>query len=177
MDSFNKQRTEVDDLWHESRSFDPPQIFKIQANVKDPSIYQQAKEDPLKFWEECARRLHWYKPWNKVLEWNKPFAKWFLGGKLNASYNCLDRHIKAHQGNKVAIYWEGENGNVRVLSYQDVYEHVNKMANAIKDLGVKKGDRVAIYLPMIPEAIFAMLACSRIGAVHTVVFGGFSSEA
>ncbi len=169
-------KSQVDVLFNEDRSFEPSETFKSHANIKDLSIYQQAKDDRLKFWEDCAKRLDWFKPWDKVLEWNKPFAKWFLGGKLNVSYNCLDRHIKANLGKKVAIYWEGENGDVKTLTYQDVYEQVNKMANVIKGLGVKKGDRVAIYLPMIPEAVYAMLACTRIGAVHTVIFGGFSAE-
>jgi acetyl-CoA synthetase len=172
-----KQKTEVADLLHELRTFEPSETFKNHANIKDPSIYQEAKKDRLKFWADCAKRLDWYKPWDKVLEWNRPFAKWFVGGKLNVSYNCLDRHIKANLGGKVAIYWEGENGDTKTLTYQDVYEQTNKMANVIHSLGVKKGDRVAIYLPMIPEAVFAMLACTRIGAAHTVIFGGFSAEA
>src|SRR5207237_5675208 len=121
---------------------------------KDPHIYEDAQKDRLKFWENCAHRLDWYKTWDKVLEWNKPFAKWFVGGKLNVSYNCLDRHIKANLGKKIAIYWEGENGDVQALTYQDVYEQVNKMANVLKSFNIKKGDRVAIYLPMIPEAVF-----------------------
>lgn len=174
---LGKQKTEVDDLWHESRTFEPSESFKNHANIKDPQIYQEAQNDRLKFWEKCAQRLDWYKPWDKVLEWDRPFSKWFVGGKLNVSYNCLDRHIKANLGKKVAIYWEGENGDTQVLTYQDVYEQVNKMANVLKDFGIKKGDRVAIYLPMIPEAVYAMLACTRIGAAHTVVFGGFSAEA
>ncbi len=177
MDPVSQCKTEVDVLWSEEKTLQPPENFKNRANVKDPVIYRQAFQDRLKFWEECARRLDWYQPWDKVLEWNSPFAKWFIGGKLNASYNCLDRHIEAHLGKKIAIYWEGENGNTKALTYQDVYEHVNKMANVLKSMGIRKGDRVAIYLPMVPEAIFAMLACSRIGAVHTVVFGGFSAEA
>ncbi len=177
MDPLPIQKTEVDVLWSDTRLLKPSSEFKSQANLQNISIYQEAKQDRLKYWEECARRLDWFKLWDNVLEWDKPFAKWFVGGKLNACYNCLDRHIKANKGSKVAIYWEGENGDAQVLTYQDVYSQVNKMANVIKNLGVKKGDRVAIYLPMIPEAAYAMLACSRIGAIHTVIFGGFSSEA
>ncbi len=170
-------KTEVDDLLHEDRVFEPPLVFKNNANVKDHSLYKQAQKNRVMFWEQCAKRLHWSKPWSKALQWDKPFAKWFVGGKLNASYNCLDRHIKANFGKKTAILWEGENGDERKLTYEEVYLEVNKLANAIKVLGINKGDRVAIYLPMVPEAVFAMLACSRIGAVHTVVFGGFSAEA
>ena len=177
MDPLHIQKTEVDDLWQESRHFEPSQTFKNNAVIKDSIIYESAKKDRLKFWEESARALDWFKPWDKVLEWQRPFAKWFVGGKINASYNCLDRHIKAGLGNKVAIYWEGENGDTKVITYKEAYEQTNKMANVIKSLGVAKGDRVAIYLPMIPEAAYAMLACSRIGAIHTVVFGGFSKEA
>ena len=177
MNTSSQPKTAVDDLLLESRTFEPAEIFKVHANIKDPAIYQQAKKDRLKFWETQARRLEWYKPWDKVLEWDKPFAKWFVNGKLNASYNCLDRHIKANLGKKIAFFWEGENGDTKTLTYQEVYGQVNKMASVLKSLGVRKGDRVAIYLPMIPEAVFAMLACSRIGAVHTVVFGGFSAEA
>ena len=124
-----------------------------------------------------ARKLDWFKPWDKVLEWNPPHAKWFVGGKLNVSYNCLDRHIKNGLRNKAAIIWEGEPGEQRTLTYWDLYREINKFANVLKGLGVKKGDRVAIYMPMVPEAVIAMLACARIGAVHTVVFGGFSAEA
>jgi len=177
MDPLNKRKNEVDVLLNEVRTFEPSDSFKSHSNIQDSSIYNEVQNDRLGFWENCAQRLDWYKPWQKVLEWDSPFAKWFLGGKINVSYNCLDRHIENNLGKKIAIYWEGENGNTRVLTYREVYEQVNKMANVIKDLGIKKGDRVAIYLPMVPEAVFAMLACSRIGAVHTVVFGGFSAEA
>ncbi|MBF0489591.1 MAG: acetate--CoA ligase [Candidatus Omnitrophica bacterium] len=177
MDPLKHQKTEVDDLFHESRRFEPSEIFKSHANYKDIKIYQDANHDRLKFWEDCARRLEWFVPWTKTLQWDRPFAQWFVGGRINASYNCLDRHIKANMGNKVAFYWEGENGDTQILTYQDVYEQVNKMASVIKGLGIKKGDRVAIYLPMIPEAVVAMLACSRIGAAHTVIFGGFSADA
>jgi len=166
----------VKTLLEENRKFPPSNEFKKSANIKDESLYDEAARDREAFWAKNAEDVDWYQKWNKVLEWNAPFAKWFIGGKLNASYNCLDRHIKAGKGSKTAIFWEGEDGAQRTLSYDDVYKAVNKFANAIKKLGVAKGDRVAIYMPMIPEAAYAMLACSRIGAIHTVVFGGFSSD-
>ena len=137
----------------------------------------KAKTDRVAFWEQCAKKLEWSTPWKQALVWDKPFAKWFVGGKINASYNCLDRHIKANLGNKTALIWEGENGDEKTFTYAESYLEVNKLANAIKSLGIKKGDRVAIYMPMVPEAVFAMLACARIGAIHTVIFGGFSAEA
>ncbi len=170
-------KTEVDDLLHETRVFQVPSLFHNLANIKNDSLYAKAKTDRVAFWEECAKKLHWTTPWKQALIWEKPFAKWFVGGKINASYNCLDRHIKANLGNKTALIWEGENGEERTFSYAESYLEVNKLANAIKSLGIKKGDRVAIYMPMVPEAVFAMLACARIGAIHTVVFGGFSAEA
>ncbi len=163
-------------LLEENRVFPPPEGFKQKANVSDPSLYEKARKDPEAFWAEAASQLEWFQKWNKVLEWNPPFAKWFVGGKLNASYNCLDRHIQTSLRNKAALIWEGEPGDQRTLTYEDLYKEVNKLANAIKSLGVKKGDRVAIYMPMIPETVVAVLACARIGAVHTVVFGGFSAE-
>jgi len=174
MDQF---KTEVDDLLHETRVFEVPSLFHNLANIKDNSLYDKAKADRIGFWEQCAKRLDWSKPWTEALVWDKPFAKWFVGGNLNASYNCLDRHIKANLGNKTALIWEGENGDERTFTYAESYLEVNKLANAIKSLGVKKGDRVEIYMPMVPEAVFAMLACARIGAIHTVVFGGFSADA
>jgi len=174
MDQF---KTEVDDLLHETRVFQVPDLFQHLANIKNDSLYLKAQADRVAFWEECAKKLEWSHPWDKALVWDKPFAKWFIGGKINASYNCLDRHIKANLGNKTALIWEGENGDEKTFSYMDSYLEVNKLANAIKSLGIKKGDRVAIYMPMVPEAVFAMLACARVGAIHTVVFGGFSAEA
>ncbi len=163
-------------LLQEDRIFEANSTFKAQANIKNDSLFKEAEKDRLAFWAKCAEKLDWYKRWDKVLEWKCPFAKWFVGGKLNASYNCLDRHIHAGLSDKVAFYWEGEPGDKRTLTYEDVYTLVNKFANALKSLGVKKGDKVAIYLPMIPEAVVSMLACARIGAVHTVVFGGFSAD-
>jgi len=166
-----------DDLLQENRIFQPSTVFQQLANIKNNSLFTQAQADRVAFWEQCAKKLDWYAPWEKALVWERPFAKWFVGGKINASYNCLDRHIKSNLGNKTAIIWEGENGDEKTYTYAESYLEVNKLANAIKGLGIKKGDRVAIYMPMMPEAVFAMLACARIGAIHTVVFGGFSAEA
>ena len=167
----------IDVLLEEGRTFKPTGAFKAQANISDPDIYHKAAADPEKFWAGFASELDWFQKWNKVLEWNPPYAKWFVGGKLNASYNCVDRHVKNGLRNKAAIIWEGEPGEKRTLTYWDLYRQVNKFANAMKKLGIRKGDRVAIYLPMIPELAVAMLACARIGAVHSVVFAGFSPEA
>jgi acetyl-CoA synthetase len=161
----------------EDRSFPPPPAFAARANAKDPGVYDRAAKDLEGFWAEQARGLTWRKPFTKVLEWQAPYAKWFLGGELNISENCLDRHVKAGKGTKVAYYWEGEPGDTRTLTYQDLLDETQRAANALKALGVRKGDRVAIYMPMIPELPVAMLACARIGAPFTVVFGGFSAEA
>ncbi|MFT5387968.1 MAG: acetyl-CoA synthetase [Candidatus Omnitrophota bacterium] len=147
-----------------------------QANIRDNTLYKEAEGDSEGYWANCAQKLDWFEKWNKVCDWQVPFAKWFIGGKLNASYNCLDRHIKNGLGSKTAILWEGEDGSSAIVSYQEAYYAVNKFANVLKNLGVQKGDRIAIYMPMIPEAAYAMLACVRIGAVHSVVFGGFSSD-
>ncbi|HIC95476.1 TPA: acetate--CoA ligase [Candidatus Bipolaricaulota bacterium] len=168
---------EIEALLVEERAFDPPEGFVRQANVTDPRVYEEARHDSEGFWEGFARELEWFKPWEKVLEWDPPYAKWFVGGKLNVSYNCLDRHIKTARKNKAALIWEGEPGDSRTLTYFDLYREVNRFANVLKSLGVKKGDRVAIYLPMIPELPIAMLACARIGAPHTVVFSAFSAKA
>ena len=164
-------------LLQETRLFKPPEKFAAQANVRESTVYEEAAENRLGFWEQQAERLTWFERWNDVLEWNPPFAKWFVGGKLNAAYNCLDRHLTGWRRNKAAIIFEGENGDSRILTYQDLYREVSQFANVLKSLGVEKGDRVTIYLPMIPEAAIAMLACARIGAPHSVVFGGFSAEA
>jgi len=164
-------------LLEEERTFPPPEEFKRQANINDPKIYEEAARDPEAFWAKAAEELDWFKRWDKVLEWDPPWAKWFVGGKLNASYNCIDRHLRTWRRNKAAIIFEGEPGDERVLTYQDLHREVSKFANVLKKLGIKKGDRVAIYLPMIPELPIAMLACARIGAVHSVIFGGFSAEA
>ncbi|TFV48518.1 acetate--CoA ligase [Blastococcus sp. TF02A-35] len=159
------------------RTFTPPEDLAAQANV-GPEVYDEAARDRLAFWEGAARRLTWDQEWDTVLDWsNPPFAKWFVGGRLNVAYNCLDRHVEAGHGEQVAYHWEGEPGDTRTLTYAQLKDEVCKAANALTELGVQAGDRVAIYLPMIPEAVISMLACARIGAVHMVVFGGFSADA
>jgi acetyl-CoA synthetase len=163
-------------LLHETRQFPPPAELAAAANVT-AEAYDSAAKDRLAFWETQADRLHWHRRWDQVLDWSRPpFAKWFVGGQLNMAYNCLDRHIEAGLGDRVAIHWEGEPGDTRALTYADMYRAVCQAANALAALGVRARDRVAIYLPMIPEAAVAMLACARIGATHSVVFGGFSAE-
>ena len=166
----------IEVLLQERRTFPPPKAFKKSANIRNAQVFAQARKDPKGFWAKAAKELDWFKPWKKVLEWDSPWAKWFIGGKLNASYNCLDRHVKAGRGNKAAIIWEGEPGDERVLTYRDMWREVNKFANVLKKLGIKRGDRVAIYLGMVPEIVIAMHACNRIGAAHSVVFGGFSAD-
>jgi acetyl-CoA synthetase len=163
-------------LLKEGRKFPPAKEFVRRAVVKSAATYKDAKANPLRFWEKQARELRWMKPWKKTLEWKLPYAKWFIGGKLNVSDNCLDRHVEGPRRNKAAIIWEGEPGDTRVLTYRDLYREVNQFAAALKRHGVKKGDAVTIYMPMIPELPIAMLACARIGAPHSVVFGGFSPE-
>jgi acetyl-CoA synthetase len=163
-------------LLDESRTFEPSEEFRAQANTADASIYDRASEDPESFWAEWADKLDWFQKWDRVLEWTPPHAKWFQGGTLNAAYNCLDRHIVGPNRNKAALVWEGEPGDQRTLTYWDLHREVSKFANVLKGMGVGKGDRVAIYLPMIPEAAIAMLACARLGAIHSVVFGGFSAD-
>ena len=160
----------------EGRSFAPPESVTAQANIADPGIYDKASADPEGFWATFAKELHWFKPWTEVCEWKTPHAKWFVGGQLNISYNCLDRHLDGPRRNKAAIIFEGEPGDRRVLTYWDLHREVCQFANVLKKLGVKKGDRITIYLPMIPEAAISMLACARVGAAHSVVFGGFSAE-
>jgi acetyl-CoA synthetase len=161
-----------------SKIYEDSEKIKVNLEGKKLSkIRKQALENSEEFWEEQAKYLKWFKEWDKVLDWNPPFAKWFVGGKLNASVNCLDRHIDSDAKNKVAIIWEGENGETNSFTYYQLYRSVNKLASALKNLGVKKGDRITIYLPMIPQLVIAMLASSRIGAIHTVVFSGFSAKA
>ncbi len=172
----NKPLAEIADLLQEDRTFPPSAAFRAQANVRDESVYARADADPERFWADFASELEWSTPWTRVLEWKPPHAKWFVGGTLNASVNCVDRHIRGPRRNKAAIIWEGEPGDRRTLTYFDLYRQVSQFANVLKSLGVKRGDRVALYLPLIPELAIAMLACARIGAVHSVVFGGFSSE-
>jgi acetyl-CoA synthetase len=166
----------IETLLDEQRSFPPPPAFRATAHVRDETPYEHARRDREGYWADWAKQLEWIRPWDRVLEWKPPHAKWFVGGKLNASANCLDRHVRAGRGARTALIWEGEPGEVRRLTYAELLAEVQKFANVLKGLGVKKGDRVAIYLPMVPEVAVAMLGCARIGAVHTVVFGGFSAE-
>jgi acetyl-CoA synthetase len=167
---------EIDNLLKEDRQFPPSQTWKTNATISDPGVYDRAAADPEAFWEGFARELEWIRPWDEIVRWKSPDAQWFVGGKLNASVNCVDRHARSARRNRAAIIWEGEPGDRRTLTYWDLYRQVSAFANVLKTLGVKKGDRVALYLPLIPELAIAMLACARIGAVHSVVFGGFSAE-
>jgi acetyl-CoA synthetase len=159
----------------ERRTFEPPEDFAAKANATDPSIYNDALADPESWWASQAERLDWFQPWEEVFRWDAPHHEWFIGGKLNASYNCLDRHLDSH-GDRIAYHWVSEPGETRSISYRELHDEVCRLANVLKDLGVGKGDPVAIYMPMIPELPAAMLACARIGAPHSVVFGGFSAE-
>jgi len=166
----------IEALLEERRTFKPPEDFADQANINDASVYESASEDPDAWWASQAERLDWFEKWDTVLEWKAPHHKWFLGGKLNAAHNCVDRHA-ASVPDRVAYHWIGEpEGEARTITYKELYEEVCRLANVLVDLGVRKGDRVAIYMPMIPELPAAMLACARIGAAHSVVFGGFSAE-
>ncbi|MDQ1642993.1 MAG: acetyl-CoA synthetase [Actinomycetota bacterium] len=166
----------LSNLMHEERRFPPSEEFAAEAVAK-ADLYDQADKDRLAFWEERARELDWATEWDQVLDWQPPFAKWFLGGTLNAAVNCVDRHVDAGLGDKVALHWEGEPGDTRTITYAELRDEVCRAANALTELGVRTGDRVVIYMPMIPEVAVAMLACARIGAPHSVVFGGFSAEA
>ncbi|MEV6714879.1 acetate--CoA ligase [Lentzea sp. NPDC051208] len=171
------QGNALDNLLTESRTFPPSDEFAAQANAQ-PALYEEAKADREAFWAKQAERLHWETKWDQVLDWSDaPFAKWFVGGKLNVAYNCVDRHVESGHGDQVAIHWEGEPGDSRAITYAELQREVSKAANALTSLGIGAEDRVAIYMPMVPEAIFAMLACARVGALHNVVFGGFSAEA
>ena len=163
-------------LLSEERVFEPSEEFRSRAVVQDRAVYESAETDHEAFWAEQADRLGWVKRWDTVMTWTPPWVRWFEGGQLNASYNCLDRHVEAGGGDKVAYYWEGEPGEERAITYRELLDEVSRFANALKELGVRRGDRVAIYLGMVPELPVAMLACARIGAPHSVVFGGFSSE-
>jgi acetyl-CoA synthetase len=173
--------TNITSVLKETRVFPPSAEFAAKAIIPSMAEYERlwkwGKDDPEGFWAKQAEDLHWFRKWDKTLQWNEPFAQWFVGGKINASFNCLDRHLNGPRANKAAIIWEGEPGDVRVLRYQDLHRETCKFANALKKIGIVAGDRVTIYMPMIPEAVIAMLACARIGATHSVVFGGFSSEA
>jgi acetyl-CoA synthetase len=162
--------------WQQDRSFPPPAEFTAHANAPDIEIYSRANADFEGFWAGWAAKLDWFKPWDTILEWTPPHAKWFLGGKLNVSVNCVDRHANSDRRDKRAIVWEGEPGDQRTLTYAELSIEVNKFANALRSLGIAKGDRITLYMPMTPEAAIAMLACTRVGAIHSVVFGGFSAE-
>jgi acetyl-CoA synthetase len=168
--------SDIDVLLQEHRKFEPTPEFRAAAHLSSPEIYAKASADPEGYWEEQARTLEWSAPWTQVLDWQPPHARWFLGGKLNASVNCVDRHVRDGRRNKAALIFEGEPGDRRTLTYWDLYVAVNQFANVLKSLGVHKGDRVAIYMPLIPEVAIAMLGCARIGAIHSVIFGGFSPE-
>jgi len=175
------EATNIESTLHETRIFPPPISFSEQAHIKSfdeyQQIYAEAEKDTEGFWASAAEDLHWFRKWDTILEWNEPHAKWFVGGKINVSYNCLDRHLDAWRRNKAAIIWEGEPGETRTLTYRQLHSEVCKFANVLKKLGVEKGDRVALYMPLVPELAIAMLACARIGAPHTVIFGGFSADA
>jgi acetyl-CoA synthetase len=166
----------IQSLLKEGRKFLPPKAFTKAARVKTTAPYKEGKANSLRFWEKQAKELRWMKPWRKTLEWKLPYAKWFVGGKLNVSDNCLDRHVEGARRNKAALVWEGEPGDARVLTYWDLYRDVNQFASALRRHGVRKGDTVTIYMPMVPEVVVAMLACARIGAPHSVVFGGFAPD-
>jgi acetyl-CoA synthetase len=178
---MTEQSTSIDSVLHEQRTFEPSPQFREKAHVQSleeyERLYRESVEEPEKFWGRAAGELHWFKKWDRVLEWDAPWAKWFVGGELNLSYNCLDRHVHTWRKNKAALIWEGEPGEVRTLTYQQLHLEVQKFANVLKSLGIRKGDRVAIYMGMTPELAIAMLACTRIGAPHSVVFGGFSANA
>ena len=171
----------IESTLQETRIFPPPPEFSANAHIKSfaeyEQIYAQAAENPEEFWASAAENLHWFKKWDTVLKWTEPHAEWFVGGKINASYNCLDRHLENHRKNKAAIIWEGEPGETRTLTYQQLHRQVCKFANVLKKVGIKTGDRIALYMPLVPELAIAMLACARIGATHTVIFGGFSADA
>jgi acetyl-CoA synthetase len=175
------QGVNIDSMLQEHRIFPPSAEFSARAHIKSQAeyerIYAEAAADPEGFWGKIASELHWFAPWTKVLEWNSPWAKWFVGGKINLSYNCLDRHVASGRRDKIAILWEGEPGDTRTLTYAELLAEVERFANALKDIGVRKGDRITLYMGMVPELTIAMLACARIGAVHSVIFGGFSANA
>ncbi|MDP4585721.1 MAG: AMP-binding protein, partial [Microbacteriaceae bacterium] len=168
--------TTIDSLLHENRRFPPTAAFVANA-IAPPSIYDAAAANRLEFWANRARALHWHTPFTETLDWSgAPVARWFADGEINVAYNCLDRHVEAGLGNRVAIQFEGEPGDSRTITYRELTDEVCKAANLLTSLGVGHGDRVAIYMPLIPEAIVAMLACARVGAIHSVVFGGFAAE-
>ena len=175
--SSGESRAAIDDFYLEDRRFPPSDAFRKQSLYPDPSLYAEADKDTEAFWAEQAAALDWFSPWEKILEWDLPFAKWFVGGTLNVSHNCLDRHVSSGLGGRVAYHWEGEPGDTRTITYAELLDEVQRFANVLKSLGVRRGDVVAVYMPMVPELPVAMLACTRIGAAHSVVFGGFSPDA
>ena len=179
--STTTHQPNLDSILHERRVFPPPAEFAAQAHVKSleqyEALYHRSIQDPEGFWAEIASELHWFSPWSRVLDWQPPLARWFVDGKINLCYNCVDRHALSDRKNKVAILWEGEPGEIRKLTFDDLYREVQKFANVLKGLGIRKGDRVAIYMGMTPELAIALLACARIGAVHSVIFGGFAANA
>src|SRR6202522_2355688 len=179
--STTSQQPNLDSILRENRVFPPPAEFAAQAHVKSleeyEALYRRSIQDPESFWAEVAAELHWFAPWTSVLEWKLPLAKWFVGGKINLCYNCVDRHALSGRKDKVAILWEGEPGETRKLTYGELHLEVQKVANVLKGLGIRKGDRVAVYMGMTPELAIALLACARIGAVHSVIFGGFAAQA
>ncbi len=178
--AINPQDTSIDSTLQEQRKFEPSAEFQKKAHIKSleeyERLYKESVEQPEKFWGEVANELHWFKPWDKVLEWNAPWAKWFEGGQINLAYNCLDRHVQSGRANKTALLWEGEPGDLRTLTYAQLLTEVKKFSNVLLGLGVRKGDRIAIYMGMTPELPIAMLACARIGAPHSIIFGGFSAN-
>ena len=181
MSDKKKKEQNITSLSRENRLFKPDKSFSSAAYIKSFQQYRKAYDrsikDPEKFWGKVAEELHWFKKWTNVLKWKAPHSQWFTGGKINLSYNCLDRHLEGHRKNKVALFFEGEHGDTKTLTYNQLHNEVCKFSNVLKNLGIKKGDRVVIYMPMIPEAVVAMLSCARIGAVHSVIFGGFSAHA
>jgi acetyl-CoA synthetase len=168
---------EIDALLTEERVFPPTKAWRDNARINDEGVYARAAADPEAFWAAFASELEWMQPWTQTLDWQPPHARWFVGGRLNVSVNCLDRHVRTARRNKAALIWEGEPGDRRTLTYFDLHRQVSQFGQVLRSLGVQKGDRVALYMPLIPELAIAMLACARIGAVHSVVFGGFSAEA
>src|SRR5580704_13362179 len=172
---------DLESTLREDRIFPPPPEFAAKAHIKSlaeyEALYARSIADPESFWAEAASELHWFQTWSKVLDWQLPIAKWFVDGKINLSYNCVDRHALGSRAGKTALIWEGEPGEVRKLTYAELHIEVQKFANALKSLGIKKGDRVAIYMGMTPELAIALLACARIGAIHSVIFGGFAAHA
>src|SRR4249920_1381817 len=173
----DSKHAEFDDLLQEGRTFLPPRAFRDQAVASDEGVYAEAARDPEAFWARLAGELEWSRPWTTVLDWRPPHAKWFVGVQLNVSVNCLDRHLRGARRNNAAIIWEDEPGERRTLTYFDLHRQVSTFANVLKSLGTTKGDRVILYMPLVPELAIAMLACARIGATHSVIFGGFSSQA